>query len=75
MNALALPRQRIPRERLTYLARRIHALGERPLLELLRELDGGAPLHERLEAYARLDRDFIRALDGDKLPELASVRR
>jgi hypothetical protein len=33
-----------PRERLAYLARKIHRLGERPLYELLRELEAGAPL-------------------------------
>jgi hypothetical protein len=32
----------IPRERLRHLARRIHRLGERPLFELLAELDAGS---------------------------------
>jgi hypothetical protein len=63
----------LPRERLACLARRIHALGERPLYELFRELEAGAPLHERLERYAALPADFIAALGGDRLPPLRSV--
>jgi hypothetical protein len=39
----------------------------------LLELQAGAPLEERLEAYARLDGDFIRALGGDRLPPTARV--
>jgi hypothetical protein len=58
----------LPPARLRYLARQVHALGERPLYELLRELQQGAPLEERLEVYARLGGDFIRELDGDRLP-------
>jgi hypothetical protein len=56
--------------RLRLLARRIHGLGPRPLYELLRELDAGAELGPRLEAYARLAplADFIRAHGGDQLP-------
>ena len=34
----------LPRERLARLTKRIHALGPRPLLELLLELQDGAPL-------------------------------
>jgi hypothetical protein len=61
---------RIPRERLRHLARRVHALGPRPLYELLRELEAGLPLVERLEVYARLGdlADFIKQLGGDRLP-------
>jgi hypothetical protein len=55
-------------ERLAYLAGRIHALGPRPLCELFHELQAGAPLHERLERYAALPADFIKALGGDRLP-------
>ena len=61
----------LPRARLAHLAREIHRLGERPLYELFRELDAGAPLISRLEAYARLERyaGFIAANDGDRLPK------
>jgi hypothetical protein len=62
-----------PRERLAYLARKIHRLGERPLFELFLELEAGAPLLPRLEAYARLDATFIKALGGDRLSPLRSV--
>lgn len=67
----------IDRTRLTHLAARIHSLGARPLYELFCELDAGAPLHERLERYARLEADhgdFLRAMGGDRLPPLRSVR-
>lgn len=53
--------------RLRYLARRIHALGERPLFEMLLELERGAALMPTLERYARLPASFIRAWDGDRL--------
>ena len=35
----AVPRQGLPRERLAYLAKRIRALGEGPLFEILRDLN------------------------------------
>jgi hypothetical protein len=41
------------------------------LYELLRELEAGAPPHERLEKYAALPSDFIRELGGDRLPPTA----
>jgi hypothetical protein len=59
----------LPRQRLAYLTRRIHSLGERPLYEFFREIEAGAPLHQTLERYSELwvIRDFIRANDGDRL--------
>jgi hypothetical protein len=54
--------------RLRLLAARLHRLGERPLFELLRELDAGADLWARLERYARLDPDIVRYLGADQLP-------
>jgi hypothetical protein len=59
--------------RLRRLAGRLHALGERPLFEFLQELDNGAQLWPRLERYAALNPEFIRALDGDRLPTLRVV--
>lgn len=55
-----------PPERLGHLARTIHALGERPLFELFRELAKGAPVVGRLEKYASLAwlEPFIEAFDG-----------
>jgi hypothetical protein len=58
----------LPRERLAYLAGRLHDLGPRPLFEFLREIEAGANLHERLERYASLPADFIAALGGDRFP-------
>jgi hypothetical protein len=65
----------IPVERIHYLARRIHLLGERPLAELFIELATGRGLHGVLERYARLApaADFIRALGGDRLPAPRAV--
>jgi hypothetical protein len=66
-------RRRLPDARMRLLAARIHPLGERPLFELLRELDRGAELHDALERYARLFelRHFIRDLGGEQLPPRA----
>jgi hypothetical protein len=60
----------IPEARLRHLARQIHALGERPLFEIFRELDSGSPLGETLERYARLEplAAFIASQGGDRLP-------
>ena len=63
----------LPRERLRFLAVRLHRLGPRPLFEFLAEIERGAPLIERLERYAALDGDFIRALNGDRLPSTRIV--
>lgn len=54
--------------RLRYLARQIHALGERPLFELMAELSGSSTALDIFESYATLDGEFIRALGGDVLP-------
>ena len=59
--------------RLRHLAGRIHALGERPLYELFRQLDAGADLHPTLEAYASLPAEFIAACGGDRLMPLHVV--
>jgi hypothetical protein len=52
------------RARLKYLARRLRALGERPVFECLHEIECGADLRERLERYAWLDPDVVEALGG-----------
>jgi hypothetical protein len=67
----------IPETRLRHLARQIHALGERPLFELLRELENGSPLGETLERYARLEpfTAFITACGGDRLVSVRSISR
>jgi hypothetical protein len=62
--------QTLPPARLRHLARQVHALGERPLYELLTELEAGLPFAERVEAYAGLADlgPFIKAHGGDRLP-------
>jgi hypothetical protein len=54
--------------RLRLLAERLHALCPRPTYELLKELIAGAPLAERLEVYAAVDREVLCALGGDRMP-------
>jgi hypothetical protein len=52
------------RVRLQHLARRLHALGERPLFHYLNEVECGYSLREHLEAYARLDPNVVAAPGG-----------
>jgi hypothetical protein len=61
------PASQIDATRLRFLATWIHRLSERPLYELLRELDRGADLSAMLERYARLApvADVVHAHDGD----------
>jgi hypothetical protein len=50
------------------------ALGPRPLLEFLKEIDRGADVFERLAVYAALPAEFIRANAADKfLPPLFAI--
>jgi hypothetical protein len=44
---------------------RLHSLGPAPL-GLIREIEASADINARLEIYARLPADFIRALGGDQ---------
>jgi hypothetical protein len=76
-NACRRRAQGAPRERLAHLARKIHRLGERPLLELFVELAAGAPLIPRLERYAALSdlAPFIKQWGGDRLPIARLVRK
>lgn len=63
--------------RLRFVARRVHALGVRPLYELLckvlRSDLAGADLCARLERYARLDPQTVSTLGADKLPPTARL--
>jgi len=51
---------------------RVHSLGPRPLAELLAEIAAatGQPdmIADRLQAYARLDPEIVRAVGGDRFP-------
>jgi hypothetical protein len=57
--------------RLRRLAAALHELGPRPIYEFLREVEAGADVRARLEAYARLPAGFVRANGGDKFPPAA----
>ena len=57
--------------RLRRLAAALHELGRRPIYEFLREVEAGADVRARLEAYARLPAGFVRANGGDKFPPAA----
>jgi hypothetical protein len=59
--------------RLRHLAQRLHALGERPLYEFLREVAAGADLIARLECYAKLDPDIVASLGGDRFAGLFAI--
>lgn len=63
----------IPAARLQHFARRIHTLGLRPLHELLRELVAGGNLLDRIEAFAEIDADVMRAIGADDLRRPAFV--
>ena len=50
------------------LARHLHALGPRAMLEALQEVGAGADLDIVLSRYARLPREVVRRLGGDRWP-------
>lgn len=61
--------------RLRRQAEAIHALGPRPLASLLAELLAGAPIEDRVEAYARLPAALIALYGGDRdRTELLALR-
>lgn len=51
-----------------YLVTRLHALGPSPLSCFLAEIESGARFQDTLEAYARIDPQFVRALGGADFP-------
>jgi hypothetical protein len=53
--------------RIRHLASRLHSLG------LLKEIANGADLWRRLERYAELDPEIVRALGADELPHYAML--
>jgi hypothetical protein len=55
-------------------AEKLWKLGPRPILELLKEIDRGADVFERLAVYAALPAEFLRANDADRfLPVIFSI--
>jgi hypothetical protein len=55
--------------RLRRLTARVHALGPRPLYELIREVLDGADLCARLERYAELDPAICRYLGASEFAD------
>jgi hypothetical protein len=64
------PRPTIPPARLQHLARHLHTLGPRSVLEALKAILAGAPPDDTLEGFARLDPTITHAIGADRLPEL-----
>jgi hypothetical protein len=54
-----------PFPRIRQLAEQLHALGPKPLTELLLEVAAGSNLWDRLGVYCRLDPEVVRKLGGD----------
>jgi hypothetical protein len=59
--------------RVRHLAAHLHSLGPRATFEWCCEVIGGADPLDRLERYARLDRDVVRALGGAEIPSQLMV--
>ena len=61
--------------RFEHLCRQVHALGPRPMAELLAEIATatGEPnlIADRLQAYAGLNPEIVRALGADRFPPMA----
>ena len=61
--------------RLEHLCRQVHNLGPRPLAEMLVEIATatGEPglIADRVEAYAALDPEIVRALGADRFPPMS----
>lgn len=54
---------RLRRQRLV---EHLHRLGPAPLAHFLREVENGADIADHLDAYARINPEFVRALGGDR---------
>ena len=68
----------VPAPRLQHLVRQIHALGERPLFELFRELERGADLHGVPRAICTpgaVRRIHSQRNGGRDLPKMRTVRK
>jgi hypothetical protein len=50
-----------------------HHLGPSPLEHFIREVEAGADVTARLECYAKIDPEFVRALGGDQFAPLVHV--
>lgn len=52
------------------LARHLHELGPRAVLEAMLDLERGASLDDVLADYGRLDAHIVRALGADRMPPM-----
>lgn len=66
---LTAPAPIVADARLRRLAGHLHALGARPLYELLREVLAGSDLRDRLERYAQLEPAIVKYLGASELPD------
>ncbi len=67
--------RRLAGPRFEHLCRQVHALGPRPMAELLAEIATatGEPnlIADRVEAYSKLDPEIVRAVGGDRFAPMS----
>jgi hypothetical protein len=56
-----------------YLSKRLHAAGPRPVLEALLAVDGGQPLDEVLEGFARIPSSFFSILGASSFARIRAI--
>ena len=56
-----------------YLSRRLHAAGPRPVLEALLAVEGGQPLDDVLEDYARVPSSYFSILGASSFARILSI--
>lgn len=53
-----------------HLARHLHRLGPRPVLEAMQEVERGRPLDLVLDEFGRLSPEIVRSVRGTEFPPL-----
>ena len=56
-----------------YLSKRLHAAGPRPVLEALLAVDGGQPLDDVLEGFARIPSSFYSILGASSFARILAI--
>jgi hypothetical protein len=56
-----------------YLSKRLHAAGPRPVLEALLAVDGGQPLDDVLEDFARIPSSFYSILGASSFARIRAI--
>ena len=56
-----------------YLCKRLHAAGSRPVLEALLAVDGGQPLDDVLEDFARVASSFYSILGASSFARILAI--